>query len=230
MATPTIGIGLQKPTIQGDKNAWGPYLNSDMDTIAQVVSGANTTDCAGNVDVTLTAAQANWLVQQTTGLLTGSVKLLIPARVGFWLVDNQCTGAFTVSAGIAPSGTGTVVACAAGAQTLVFSQDGVNIIAPSQATVTGQMNWCGTSTDSPNQQLITPATAVASLVAGQYLFAFLAGFTNTTAMTLGVSGAGGYQPFYKPSAAGPVVMTGGEIVAGNLVGAIWDGSQFQKAF
>jgi len=49
--------------------------------------------------------------------------------------------------------------------------------------------WCGTSGGSANAQTLTPSPAIVSYAAavGQE-FAFVAGFTNTTAMTIAISG------------------------------------------
>jgi hypothetical protein len=86
-------------------------------------------------------------------------------------------------------------------------------------------DWCGTSGGSANAQTLTPASALEAYVTGQS-FRFLAGFTNTGAATMNISGLGAVNIFAK-SATGPVALLGGEIVAGNEVAITFDGTQFQ---
>ena len=77
-------------------------------------------------------------------------------------------------------------------------------------------NWCGTSTGSANIQACNNVSYF-NTNSGQALY-FLAGFTNTSSATLnGV-------PIYKDTLAGAVALTGGEIVAGNVVGVTYDGT------
>lgn len=87
--------------------------------------------------------------------------------------------------------------------------------------------YAGTSTGTANAQVLTPAVPVPSYVVGLSL-AFLvgAGLTNTGALTINVSGLGA-KNVYKESPTGPIPLTGGEVVAANLVSARYDGTQFQ---
>jgi hypothetical protein len=57
-------------------------------------------------------------------------------------------------------------------------------------------------------------------------FRFLAGFSNTGAANLNVSGTGAH-PVLKGGSAGPVALTGGEMVVGNMISVTWDGANFQ---
>lgn len=83
-----------------------------------------------------------------------------------------------------------------------------------------------TGTGSGNVQVVSTTTPSAfGLVAGNRVV-YTAGFTNSGATTLNVSGSGATAVF-KPSAAGPVALTGGEIVAGNSIQVVYDGTQFQ---
>lgn len=78
--------------------------------------------------------------------------------------------------------------------------------------------WGGTSTGSANAQVVTQSSFTA--VAGSQI-AFRAGFSNTSATTLTVGALGPYSVF-KDGLTGPVALTGGEIVAGNIVLATYD--------
>ncbi len=72
--------------------------------------------------------------------------------------------------------------------------------------------------------MVTPAVPV-TLVAGLSL-AFIAGFTNTGAVTLNASGTG-VKNVFKQGPAGPIPLIGGEIDAGNLVSVRYDGTRYQ---
>lgn len=83
--------------------------------------------------------------------------------------------------------------------------------------------WGGTSGGTPNvQTVVAPDFSGGN---GQIL-EFLAGSTNTGSLTLNPNGSGPIN-VYKQSPSGPVAMTGGEVVAGNLIMLSYDGVQFQ---
>lgn len=85
--------------------------------------------------------------------------------------------------------------------------------------------WCGTSGGSANVQTFTPTPPVAALVAGQ-TFSGIAGFTNTASLTVNISGLGPIV-VKRDSPAGPIPLTGGEWVAGNIVSLKFDGTFLQ---
>ena len=85
--------------------------------------------------------------------------------------------------------------------------------------------FCGTSGGSANAQTLTPTVPITAYEAGQ-TFRFIAGFTNTAAATLNVSAIGPIA-FRRATAAGPVALTGGEIVVGNEIEAMYDGTHMQ---
>lgn len=80
--------------------------------------------------------------------------------------------------------------------------------------------WGDVSTGTPNFQTITIAAGSPDSLVGQ-IICFLAGFTNTAAAQLGVDT---FDPLFmvKDTDAGPAQLTGGEIVAGNLVCCMFD--------
>jgi hypothetical protein len=78
-----------------------------------------------------------------------------------------------------------------------------------------------TSGGAANAQTLTYASAPAGYVQGQR-YCFIAGATNTGATTLNVSGLGA-----KAVQLGNAALVGGEIVAGQMVEAVYDGAQFQ---
>jgi hypothetical protein len=87
------------------------------------------------------------------------------------------------------------------------------------------IQYAGTSGGAANAQTLTPAVPLTAYVAGKAI-SFIAGFTNTGALTLNVSGVGVRNAF-KKSNTGPVACVGGEINAGDLVVVIDDGTRWQ---
>jgi hypothetical protein len=83
--------------------------------------------------------------------------------------------------------------------------------------------WGGTSGGTGNNQVITAPTFVYG--DGQALV-WIAGGSNTGA-TVATINSDASVPIVKGTPSGPGALTGGEIVAGNLIQAIWDGSELQ---
>lgn len=77
--------------------------------------------------------------------------------------------------------------------------------------------WGGTSTGGPNAQVVTAGNWTQQ--DGEQI-SFRAGFSNTAATTLQI-GATVY-PVSKNGSAGPTALTGGEIIAGNIVTGAFD--------
>lgn len=78
-----------------------------------------------------------------------------------------------------------------------------------------------TSGGSANAQTLTYTRAVVALVRGQK-YAFIAGFTNTGACTLAISGLTATAIRINNAA-----LKGGEIVAGSTYGVVYDGTAYQ---
>lgn len=83
------------------------------------------------------------------------------------------------------------------------------------------ISWAAVSGGSANAQTVTASNF--SDQDGQEL-AFVAGFTNSGAMTLNVNGAGPISVL-KGTFSGPVLLTGGEVVAGNVVQVVYDATR-----
>lgn len=219
--------GVTLATVGGDNNAWGNIDNTAFTAIINMLGGTSDINAAGMANVVLSTSEAQKLIIETTGVLTGNIYILTP-QPGIYVVHNLCTGAYSLSFGFNNSGvpSGDTVTCPQNEWTLVIC-DGDDCGNPNQATEASDVYWCGTSTNSANQQLLTPVSASLTALTAGDTFNFLAGFTNTSSTQLGVSGTGGYQPFYRRTTSGPAPMAGGEIRSGNGYTALWDGTQFQ---
>jgi hypothetical protein len=115
---------------------------------------------------------------------------------------------------------------AAGQAPKVSLANEVQGILPIANLPTGMPVWAGTSTGSANAQVLTPATAFASVPTGTSV-SWLAGFSNTGAMTISIAGGFGPYGVRKDGPAGPVALTGGESVAGAIMSGIFDGTFVQ---
>lgn len=83
-------------------------------------------------------------------------------------------------------------------------------------TATGGLAWGGTSTGTPNSQVI--ATSSFTQQDGQQI-SFIAGFTNTSQLT--VNGI----PLLQDISTGPTPLSGGEVVAANVIEMIYDAAR-----
>ncbi|MBV8060457.1 MAG: hypothetical protein JO253_02885 [Alphaproteobacteria bacterium] len=92
------------------------------------------------------------------------------------------------------------------------------------STVSNGATYCGIATGTANAIVLTPAVPVTP-GAGTAL-AFVVATTNTGATTINVSGTGAIA-VRKPSPTGPIPLTGGELVAGNMVSVRNDGTYYQ---
>lgn len=101
-----------------------------------------------NIDVTLTAGEAGNAFLFFTGTLTGNVNVIVPtSQSHVWLIQNNCTGAFTVTVKTA-AGTGVVVD--QGIRYCLYC-DGTNV-------VSGATNAVGTAqTNTPTNSMLGTA-------------------------------------------------------------------------
>lgn len=101
-------------------------FNTLVDTVEWLGAGYLSLSVAGSSNVTLSAAQYQVSILKLTGVLTGSISVLVPDAVPGrrWVVYNATSGSFTVT--VKPvSGTGVLVT--QGAITYLWT-DGTNIL------------------------------------------------------------------------------------------------------
>lgn len=65
------------------------------------VDGMSTVNVAGGANVTLTAAQAGTGIINLTGALTANINVILPTQSGQWVIINNTSGGFTVTAKMA---------------------------------------------------------------------------------------------------------------------------------
>lgn len=110
MGTLTPNLGLTIPTISGDAGpAFAEEINGDLSIIDSIYGGVNAINIGGNANVTLTSTQAQNMVQQFTGILTGNITVFAPAVGGFYAVENATTGNFSLAFGCAGGGNVQII-------------------------------------------------------------------------------------------------------------------------
>lgn len=112
---------------------WDIPLNANTSSLDSIL-GATIPITVTSADVTLTQTQANNLGFLVTGILTGNRKLIFPAIGGFFFVNNQTTGAFTLSVGTTVPGA--FIAVPQGATSLIYL-DGTNAANGTQSIPVG---------------------------------------------------------------------------------------------
>lgn len=108
--TPTTNKGYTKQSTGDNIGTWGPIVNTNFDLIDKNLGGTFSIALT-NVNVTVAAADAENVIYQLTGALTGNVVITFPAVGGVYTLANACTGAFTVT-----------IACAGGGLSVIMPQ------------------------------------------------------------------------------------------------------------
>jgi hypothetical protein len=110
MGSLTPNLGLTVPEVGGDAGpAFAEEINGDLLIIDSIYGGVNTLDVGGAANVTLTQSQAQNLVQQFTGVLTGNITVFAPAVGAFYAIENATTGQFSLAFGCAGGGNVQVI-------------------------------------------------------------------------------------------------------------------------
>ena len=215
--TPNKAFNNQNTGI--NSGTWGIVLNSNFTAIDQSFGGRKNANVAGAANVTVSAADALNVFHLLTGLLTGNIEYILPATGAFYFIQNNTTGAFTVTV-IVAGGTSSFI-IPQGQTAFVFAD-------PDNLVPTGFINTVflgGTTAGSANVQTLAAVTPGPwSLIAGNILYC-TAGFTNTlTATFQGPDGVA--KNLRKNSSSGLIALTGGEIIANTPIALYYDGAQY----
>jgi microcystin-dependent protein len=152
----TINKGLTQPAI--DSSGWGLPLNEDYGIIDNAFGGVTSINVTGvtATPVVLTLAQYQNLTIKFSGTLTANVTYQIPSGVGGrWVVQNNTTGAFTIT--MASLGGGTTFRATAGYTN--FMADGTDCVGNFGGTPTGIIAiWSGSQASIPTGWLLCDGT------------------------------------------------------------------------
>ena len=150
----------------------------------------------------------------------------VPVTLPFTLTNNTLADATQVMADfLAITSALSSSAAASGVNSDITSLNALTT--PLNPGFGGTTAFIGaTSTGPANAQAVTPVTPNTFVLTTGYRVVFIAGFTNTGAMTLNVRSTGA-TPVNRMTPNGPQALTGGEVVAGNVVEVVFDGAEFQ---
>ena len=219
--TYTTSLNLPKQATGDNPNTWGTVLNGGLDQL-DAAFGATTTLALTNANVSLTQSQCDCRRFLLTGVLAANLTVTIPNNAaltgvsGEWFVDNQTSGAYTVT--FASVGGGSSVKCAQGMHIHIFC-DGTNVV----ASETGAVQWAGTAGGTANAITLTPAVPIIAYAVGQR-FQFLASAANSGATTVAISGLGAVNVTKAGATALQANDIGGASV---LCDIVYDGTEFQ---
>lgn len=154
-----------------------------------------------------------------------AARATITCTLPFTLQNNTTADANQVMANYNALVTCFTLAASAGINSDITSLTGLSTPLPAASGGT-QMYVGGVSTGSANAQVVATTTpANFTLVVGKKV-TFIAGFSNTDAMTLNVNGTGAKNVFRRTQ-LGASLTVGGEIVSAQQVEVTYDGTEYQ---
>jgi hypothetical protein len=119
--TTTSNIKLSTPAHGANVDSWDADPINNNSGILDAFSARVTTKSLTNVNVTLSATEAQAAIMRFTGTLTGNVAINVGAIIKAWTVENNCLGAFVVTI---TGGSGNVVGLPPGSSQIYW--DGSN--------------------------------------------------------------------------------------------------------
>lgn len=150
-ASTSVFSQTQSAFIVSSGTAWYTVGKGTQTNFAVTILNLNV---AGSSDVTETSAQAQNVIQQFTGLLTGNINVIVPATVQLYYVFNNTSGAFTLTVKTA-SGTGITVD--QGSHTILYC-DGTDIVNAFTSSFGGALSIAAGSATSPNLNFVGSVT------------------------------------------------------------------------
>lgn len=100
MGSLTTNLGLTVPTVNGDVGPlWANEINGDLAILDAVLGNVLNLSVAGSANVTLSPGQAQNLILNFSGGLTGNITVFLPGVGRFYCVQNNTTGAFSLQVG-----------------------------------------------------------------------------------------------------------------------------------
>ena len=141
----------QSAFIVSSGGAWYTVGKGSQTNFAVMVLNFNV---AGGSNVTETSAQAQNIIQQFTGMLTGNINVIVPNTPQIYFVFNNTTGPYTLTMKTA---AGSGVTIDQGANVILYC-DGTNVVNAFTSSFGGALSISAGSATSPNLNFIGSAT------------------------------------------------------------------------
>jgi len=173
----------------------------------------------------LPAPEQQWIDANGAPLAGGSVATYIPGTTTPKATWQDSAGTIQNTNPITLDAAGRAIIYGSGSyRFIVQDADGNTIYDQVTAdTAVGGLAWGGTSTGTPNAQVIA-ASSFSQQGGQQISFIVGGGLTNTGGATVSPGGSGGVAVL-KDSMSGPTALTGGELVAGNAALLVYDATR-----
>lgn len=159
--------------------------NTALHVLEQALTEQADLSVAGAADVTLTLVQSRNANIKLTGVLTGSISVIVPSRDKAYMFHNATTGAFTVTVKTL-AGTGVIIE--QGFKSLVYS-DGVNVLEftgpvtrPARiitGTVTIRITDCILYCDATGGNIVATLPAAGVSIGREFMFIRVDSSANT---------------------------------------------------
>jgi hypothetical protein len=120
--TTTANLGISKPQV--GQNQPQVVISVAFDSFDSAVAGRLSKSVAGASDVTLTSTEARNAIHEYTGVLTGNINVVVPAKNKLYAVYNSTSGAFTLTV---KTSAGTGIAVSQGTRVWLYC-DATNVV------------------------------------------------------------------------------------------------------
>ena len=163
-ASTSVFVQTQSSYIISSGTAWYTIGKGIQNTFAVTLLNLNV---AGSSDVTETSAQAQNIIQQFTGTLTGNINVIVPNTVQLYYLYNNTSGSYTLTFKTA-AGSGVVIN--QGSHTIVYC-DGTNVVPGYTASFGGAISLSPGTANAPNLNFIgSGSTGIYSPTTNQIAF------------------------------------------------------------
>ena len=199
---------------------WGTVLNNNVFSIVDAnLGGTLAINVGGSANINLTASQAEDLIHNLTGVLLGNIQYIFPAQGGFYAINNQTTGAFTITVNVVGGSGGVIVP--QGTAATVY----IDATVPAVYGLGGTQGFYvgGPVTGTANALIVATTTPATFTRIPGTLLSFFPTSPNTGSATLttpdGLTGT-----IQKVTPTGLVNLAGEEMAPTIPVIALWNGS------
>ena len=97
MPTTTTNYSWNKPTVGGDEDAWGGYLNGNWDSLDTLLGGVSNAELSVLDGLTATTAELNYVDGVTSAIQTQLDAKLSSVDLSAYTGDVNITGELTVN-------------------------------------------------------------------------------------------------------------------------------------